>query len=511
MSLSRPNMTHRLTLPHRSTMTAPRSTRRANTKTAHTSFEGMIANSHQVLDLALSARDDNTFNHTRPTKVERAIPDILFRECEGIILLHVIEAAFVFGASLGTGLLMSHNKEKNTWSAPSAVGLTGVTWGMLGGIARKDLVVFIMDKDTMSALTGAMSFNLGGQASLTFGESGREVDATLHASNRGVGATVAFSYSRGLMVGVSLEGSVVAPRTACNQQFYGRVLRASSPREILYEMQVPDSVKGLHERLTKLAESNKKMREPILYQVAQTQTGDESEDETVPGSEPPIEKEMISTGWVTCEVAQIQTDDEEEDFVMCQSTQTQTGQDSADEEQVEPPVMIEKSTGKRNAYIEYQASETQTNNEEEDIVMYQVAQTQTGKETAEVDSLVELPIMIEKRTANTNDSTAYGVAQTQTEEQDETVMCQVAQTQTGEDCEMKVPLIQKIANTNDSGTYQVVQTQTDDAEEDAVMVSSDEEEEFVITDGSDSESDDGMMEFVVSSNEIEKEMKDSGM
>jgi lipid-binding SYLF domain-containing protein len=292
-------------------------------------FDGMIDNSHQVLDLALSARDEDTVNYIRPTKAERAIPNVLFRQCEGILLLHVIEAAFVISANIGTGLLMAHDKEENTWSAPSAVGLTGLGWGFLGGAARKDWVVFIMDKDTMNALTGNVSLNLSGQASFTIGERGREVDAALHASNRGVGATVAFSYSRGFLVGVSLEGSVVAPRTACNKQFYGRHV---TPREVLYEMDTPHAVKDLHAKLQQLAEPTKL----ALYQVAQTQTGDESEDDTAMESEPPTEKNS-SKEYVKYQVAQTQTDNTGDAFVIIDDDS-----DSDDMEFVTSPEEIEK-------------------------------------------------------------------------------------------------------------------------------------------------------------------------
>lgn len=376
----------------------------------YTSFEGMIANSQNVLDIALSACDDSILHHkSRPTLVERAIPSILFRECEGIILLHVIEAAFVVGASVGTGLLIKHDAENNTWSAPSAVGLTGISWGVMGGIARKDLVVFIMDKDTMSALSSDIAINLGGQASLTIGERGREVDTSWHASNRGIGATVAFSYSRGFMVGFSLEGSVVATRNKCNADFYGTRV---TPWQVLNELQVPSSIKQLHHKLETLAAEplNNTMQESyvVLYtqQVAQTQTGDESEDETVPGIEPPIEivqKKTVGME-VTTQVAQTQT---EEDFVLCQVAQTQTGQDSDDE--YDPPILINKKLVNDFDFMTYKIAETQTDG----MVIVQAAQTQTGMSEAEGFETLQVESVMEKKPASL--SATFEVAQTQTD------------------------------------------------------------------------------------------------
>jgi len=132
----------------------------------------------------------------------------------------------------------------------------------------KDIVVFIMDKETMNTFSGDVQFKLGGQASLAVGDVGREVDASLHASNKGVGATVAFTYSKGFLAGVALQGSVVAPRTACNSYFYGS--NDVTPQQILYtDIEIPANrgVDELHRKLKMLAERGTK-------KVVQTQTED---------------------------------------------------------------------------------------------------------------------------------------------------------------------------------------------------------------------------------------------
>lgn len=409
----------------------------------HTTFEGMIRNSNQVLDLALSARDKDTINMIRPTKAERAIPPILFEKCEGILLLHVIEAAFLVGASIGTGLLLKHNRQDNTWSAPLATGLTGIGWGFMGGIARKDLVVFVMNKETMETLTGDFSVNLGGQASLTIGERGREVDAALHASNKGVGATVAFSYSRGFMVGVSLEGSVVAPRTACNNMFYGRSL---TPHQVLSETQVPESVKDLHAKLKLLAEPKKRIREPIVYQAThQMQACDDRKEYAfVQHSESTANKQ----------VAETQNDTYQDDFVLCQDTQTQTGKGHVPIEKEIMDLVVEIKNKVRQ-FVSNGIAQTQKN---ENVVKCQDGQTQTGG-----NNNVVTKTLFEKKTVN-DISSSYIVAQTQTDEQ--VVLCQVAQTQTGDDddsLEVNAPaVVEKTVSNDISIEYEVAETQTED-------------------------------------------------
>ena len=250
------------------------STNKKSNKPVRTSMEGMIYNGNLILDNALKAplREDKRHD------LGKGIPSVLFRECEGILLLDVLEAACIISANVGTGILMAHNKHDNTWSAPSAIGLTGVGWGLQGGIAKKDVVLFIMDKDTMNTLTADdVQFKFGPQASVTIGDAGREVQGAFHASRKGFGATVAFAYSKGLLFGFSLQGNVVAPRTACNMTFYGSTTTTTSTREILYDMEVPSNkgIEDLHRRLQMLVERGVK----TMSVVAQTQTEEESTNE----------------------------------------------------------------------------------------------------------------------------------------------------------------------------------------------------------------------------------------
>lgn len=74
---------------------------------------GMIYNANKVLDTALSQKDKN-----------KKLANLLTGDLKGIILMSVVEAGFIFSGNLGTGILMA-KKEDGSWSAPSAIGLTG--------------------------------------------------------------------------------------------------------------------------------------------------------------------------------------------------------------------------------------------------------------------------------------------------------------------------------------------------------------------------------------------------
>jgi lipid-binding SYLF domain-containing protein len=77
-----------------------------------TTMQGMIWNANHVLDQALDPATNG-------------VPKALFEKCKGLILISVIEAGFIFSGNVGTGLLLAKKKD-GAWSAPCAVGLTGI-------------------------------------------------------------------------------------------------------------------------------------------------------------------------------------------------------------------------------------------------------------------------------------------------------------------------------------------------------------------------------------------------
>lgn len=281
------------------------SEKKNNNKLGRTSMEGMIHNGNLILDYALKA----PLREEKRRDLGKDIPSVLFRECEGILLLNVLEAACIISANVGTGILMAHNKQDDSWSAPSAIGLTGVGWGLQGGIAKKDVVVFIMDEESMNALTGDdMQLKFGPQASVTIGDAGREVQGAFYASKNGLAATVAFAYSKGLLFGFSLQGNVVAPRTACNMNFYGCT---TTSREILFDKKVPANkgIEDLHRKLQMLVERSVK-RMSVTAQTPQSEEESTNEYEIVASPDKEIqEKEERSVKRMSV-TAQTQTEEE---------------------------------------------------------------------------------------------------------------------------------------------------------------------------------------------------------
>lgn len=121
------------------------------------------------------------------------------------------------------------------------------------GAAVKDIMVFIFDEDTVMAVAGDHGIKFGTQGELTLGPMGRSADLALNVSSQGVGSTAAVAFTKGLFVGVSLEGAVVGARKSANEAFYKKKY---TPLHILYEDEIELPAGSLmpevYEKLNKL-------------------------------------------------------------------------------------------------------------------------------------------------------------------------------------------------------------------------------------------------------------------
>jgi lipid-binding SYLF domain-containing protein len=143
--------------------------------------------------------------------------DLASRAKAIIIVPNMIRAAFFFGGRGGNAVMLARD-ENGHWSDPAFYTIGGISWGLQFGGQSSELVITVMTDKGLSAIMNR-EVTLGGDAGLAIGELGKGVNA---ATGVGLKSDMyAFARSEGLFVGVSLEGSVIAPRETWNQQIYG--------------------------------------------------------------------------------------------------------------------------------------------------------------------------------------------------------------------------------------------------------------------------------------------------
>jgi lipid-binding SYLF domain-containing protein len=175
--------------------------------------EKRIATSAEVLSEIMNAKD-------------RGIPRDLLEKasCVGVIP-DLKRAGFIVGAKYGKGEVVCRTGAG--WSAPSTVRVEGGSIGFQIGAGETDLVFIVMNRRGMDKLM-ADKFTVGGDASVMAGPLGRtgeaQTDAMMHAE------ILAYSRSRGIFAGVSLEGATLRPDHDDNRELYGAGV---TQREIL--------------------------------------------------------------------------------------------------------------------------------------------------------------------------------------------------------------------------------------------------------------------------------------
>ena len=150
---------------------------------------------------------------------ENAVPDALMARAHGIAVIpHVVKGAFGLGGQWGKGL-MSQRREDGSWSQPAYVEIGGGSFGLQIGVEATDVVLVFTDEDGIRGLLKG-KVKLGADASATAGPVGRKAEVGTDILLRS--GVFAYSRSKGLFAGVSLDGSVVGTVDTANRRVYGK-------------------------------------------------------------------------------------------------------------------------------------------------------------------------------------------------------------------------------------------------------------------------------------------------
>ena len=202
------------------------------------------------------------------------IPARLLEMAKGVAILTVVKGGFGFvGGEFGTGLVVARlpnlsmphahtsptsstdpsslqNSANFRWSAPSAIGTAGISWGALIGAQVSDHVFLLMSDEAVALLyNNKASIQLGADIGIAIGPVGRtlEGDLGVDGKNNKIAPIYTYSMSKGLYAGVSLDGKVIVTRPDVNEKFYGMSISAE---EILAGVvPTPPAAQPLYEAL----------------------------------------------------------------------------------------------------------------------------------------------------------------------------------------------------------------------------------------------------------------------
>jgi lipid-binding SYLF domain-containing protein len=136
-----------------------------------------------------------------------------------LIVPDLYKGGFLFGGEYGNGVLLAH-LPGGGWGSPAFYTMEGGSFGLQIGLESASILFIINTDKALNAIL-ANQFKIGADAGLTFVIVGAGVGAST-TSNLGADI-LAYSLSGiGLYGGLSLEGTVLAPRESWNASYYGQ-------------------------------------------------------------------------------------------------------------------------------------------------------------------------------------------------------------------------------------------------------------------------------------------------
>jgi len=167
-----------------------------------------------------------TVNSARQTLDEFAglaiesIPPAMFGSAEGVAIFpDMIKGGFILGVNYGRGVLLVRRPDR-TWSPPVMVTMGGGSLGFQAGVQSADIVLVFATPRSLNGILNGQKVTLGADASIALGPVGRQANAGTDAR---LGAEIySYARSRGLFLGVSINGADLSVDNNANSLLYGR-------------------------------------------------------------------------------------------------------------------------------------------------------------------------------------------------------------------------------------------------------------------------------------------------
>ncbi len=179
----------------------------------------------QLIDKAKLTMEAFGADPNLKTALPRDVPDP-----KGIFIVpQLLRGAFIFGGRGGSGVLLVRNEKTGAWSQPAFYTMGSVSFGLQAGGDASQLVFLIRTTRGLEQFY-RHDFKLGLDAGVSAGPIGGGGAIT------GVTADLlSYAKSKGIYVGMQLDGALVAVSDGSNAAYYGKDVR---PTDILVEHSV---------------------------------------------------------------------------------------------------------------------------------------------------------------------------------------------------------------------------------------------------------------------------------
>ncbi len=204
---------------------------------AETPEEGRLINATEVLEQLAAIP-------------EESIPPALLNSAYGVAVIPgVLKVGLVVGGRYGKGVLTVRQPD-GQWSPPSFIRIAAGSVGWQAGAQSSDLILVFKNRRGVEGITSG-KLTLGADASVAAGPVGRYTSASTDA--RLQSEVYSYSRSRGLFLGVALDGAAISIDQGANAAFYARPGVTADAIFDAADITVPIEARGFLATLTRLA------------------------------------------------------------------------------------------------------------------------------------------------------------------------------------------------------------------------------------------------------------------
>ena len=209
----------------------------------------------------------------------------ILNQAKGVALITEPEKSeIVVSGPVGNGIVLVQDETTREWSDPFACNLGGTGWGCIGG-ASKQIIVVILDQQSLDSLTSPTGLELNEGASLAVGtfdavdsgpfgshfvsksDTGRVSDTTRsNEESRGPG-TLSIAFTKGAYVSASANGASIYPSQGPSEEFYGKKVTAkeflvAKKRYLHRDHKMYSEVQGIYKKLKLLGQGKNAELDP---------------------------------------------------------------------------------------------------------------------------------------------------------------------------------------------------------------------------------------------------------
>ncbi|MEW6348635.1 MAG: lipid-binding SYLF domain-containing protein [Thermodesulfobacteriota bacterium] len=161
---------------------------------------------------------------------DRGVPRDLLQRSRGVLIFPgVLKAGLVLGITYGSGVGLRRDEGTGKWSKPAFFQIKGGSLGVQAGAQAVDLILLVMSERGLQGLLED-GYTLGADVSIAAGPIGREASAgTDLRFNAGI---LSYSRTKGLFVGLSLNGAALKPDRDANEAYHGKGVTV---QDVFYE------------------------------------------------------------------------------------------------------------------------------------------------------------------------------------------------------------------------------------------------------------------------------------